>query len=192
MGDRCTHAPRLRQTSCGLIRMTSRTGVLVHGVRGGSSVAALRERFVHLFLFTTSSFHLTGTSSSTTSTRFRSLRAPINLCRKVTSTCSTRHLPPYGPRPITATAVGTWQRFSLFGRTARVASRYMDLLRRMSVIRPSNRQDVRCVVSFDRCRHFEILIKLFFKGQFTIFRVDRHGRHRIDPCIFPIPLDKSL
>ena len=86
---------------------------------------------------------------STTSTRFHSLHAPINLYRKVISICSTRHLPPCGPCPITATAVGTWQQFSLFGRTACMASQYMDPLRKTSTTQRSNRQDMQCCCFFN-------------------------------------------
>jgi len=39
---------------------------------------------------------------------------------------------------------------------------------------------------FNRSRHFEMLMRCFLKGKFTIFRVDHHGRCGIDSSIFPI------
>jgi hypothetical protein len=122
--------------------------------------------------------------SSIMSIRFPSSHAHTNLCKKATNICLTRLLQPCGLRQITVIAVGTWPRFSSFGRTEHGTSQCMVLPKRTSATRRNNGLDVRCVAYSIGRTIFERLIRDFSsKGKFTLFCLDRDGCHLIDSSI---------
>ena len=153
----------------------------------GASIT--REVRPYLVLFLCSSL-LRCMHSLTTSIHSRSSLGRISSCRRAINICSTRRWRPCGPRQTTATAVGTWPRFSLSVRTAHVASQCMVLPRRMSETWPNNGRDVWCVAcSFTRGRLCMLTWGLS-KGEYAILCVDQ-CRRRIDftvSCILFRPL----
>ena len=109
---------------------------------GGSVTREVRPPIFFFFFFSMSEMCM---CSSTMSTRFPSSHARINLSKKATNICSMRRSLPCGLRQITVIAVGTWPRFSSFGRTEHGASRCMVPLRRTSATPRNSGQDVQCV-----------------------------------------------
>lgn len=115
------------------------------------------------------SFLLRCIHSLTTSTHSRSSLGRISLCRRATNICLTRRWRPCGPRQTTAIAVGTWPRFSLSERTARVDSPCMDLPRRTSETWPNNGRDVWCVACSFNTAVCACLPGAFHKGNMPYF-----------------------
>ena len=132
----------------------------------GASIT--REVRPYLVLFLCSSL-LRCMHSLTTSIHSRSSLGRISSCRRAINICSTRRWRPYGPRQTTATAVGTWPRFSLSVRTAHVASQCMVLPRRMSETWPNNGRDVWCVACSFNAAVCACLPGAFQKGNMPYF-----------------------
>jgi hypothetical protein len=140
----------------------------------GASITREVRPYLVFFL---SSFLLRCIQSLTTSTHSRSSHGRISLCRKATNICLMRRWRPCGPRLTTATVVGTWPRFSLSERTARVASRCMVPAEEneRDVAQQRTRRVVRGVLILHG--RFCMLTRGFSKGQYAVFCVDRSRRH---------------
>ena len=132
----------------------------------GASIT--REVRPNLVLFLCS-FLLRCIHSLTTSTHSRLSLGRISLCKRATNICLTRRWRPCGPRQTTAIAVGTWPRFLLSVRTARVVLPCMALPRRMSEMWPNNGRDVWCVAYSFNAAVGACLPGAFRKGNMPYF-----------------------